>query len=251
MASVSFAGETARHFVVPDPLRRKTADYLKVTVSVRTTSAPDEEVRSRMPRIPCYSLTPAEARVRPRADIRYGVTSYQPFQPPSSQPPPSQPPAPQRAPLQPPQQQQGRGGGGGGGTQARHPQPPPQPALSQPPPPQRPPPPPHGPSPQAPAATNEGPRRKPPASALVEAAASVTAAVSTAAILRNFSNMRRLPRFIWLFRSEPALELVSANSDVSILETPGDLCPYTRKSVSPDTVSPRTVVPRPAAAQDE
>jgi Phage integrase, N-terminal SAM-like domain len=44
-----------------------------------------------------------------------------------------------------------------------------------------------------------GPKRKPNASALVgmEAAASVRAAVSTTAILRNFSIMTRLPLFIW------------------------------------------------------
>jgi hypothetical protein len=40
----------------------------------------------------------------------------------------------------------------------------------------------------------------------MEAAASVRAAVSTAVILRNFSNMTRLPLF--LFGGEPALGLV-------------------------------------------
>jgi hypothetical protein len=69
------------------------------------------------------------------------------------------------------------------------------------PPPQRPPP------PQPSAPTNAGPKRKPPASALVgmEAAASVRAAVSKTAILRNFRNMTRPPRFIW---DEAALGLV-------------------------------------------
>jgi hypothetical protein len=55
---------------------------------------------------------------------------------------------------------------------------------------------------------------------------SVAAAVSTAAILRNFSNMRRLPRLIYCLGANPALAGigVSATDDSVGLE---DNCPYT------------------------